>query len=261
MANECDFKMRILGREQNVDELMTLLRYENNGTFRGFGHIWEIDIISEHRDNGLYCVDTAGACAWSIHSSLIDVPTTQNILNESKRLGLAVEIYSKEPGFAFSEHYIIARGEMLREECIDYEEINILGMSAAELDAFSRKSEHSIEELKKLADENDGYVAIGGFGECYADFENLRKYLKNDTSILYGENALNIFEKLRKKYIAEDILGRYFQNITTSISDERLNLLSEKVIKALDKNDDYWEIYWDTIKHVIEAEKLLKSNK
>ena len=261
MANECDFKIRILGREQNVDELMTLLRYENKGTFRGFGHIWEIDETSEHRDNGLYCIDAAGTCAWSIHSSLIDVPTTQNILTESKRLGLAIEIYSKEPGFAFSEHYIIARGEMLCEECLDYEEVNVQELSDDELEALSGKSGQSIETLKSIATENDGYVEFGGFGDSYAGFEDLRKYLVSDAGDLYASSTLETFEKLRRKYITEDIIEKYFQNVTDSISEERLNLLAEKVIRALDKNDDYWEIYWDTIAHVVEAEKLLKSNK
>ncbi len=46
-----------------------------------------------------------------------------DILTETDRLNLTVEIFSSEPGIGFQEHYIINKGEIKVDECPDYSEI------------------------------------------------------------------------------------------------------------------------------------------
>lgn len=74
-----------------------------------------------------------GNCAWSVYSCMFQgygtyyssCPerthhTTLPLI--SKDLGVDVEVYSSEPGMAFAEHYIIEKGEVLVDECVEYEE-------------------------------------------------------------------------------------------------------------------------------------------
>ena len=57
-----------------------------------------------------------------------------------------------------------------------------------------------------------------------------------------------IYENLRKRFIAEDIWGlEDGENLTEA---ERENI-AEKVIWMLDKNDNYLEIHWDAVKRAL----------
>ena len=57
-----------------------------------------------------------------------------------------------------------------------------------------------------------------------------------------------IYENLRKGFIAEDIWG--LENGENLTEAERENI-AEKVIWILDKNDNYLEIYWDAVERAL----------
>lgn len=83
-----------------------------------------------------------GYCAWSVYSCMFGTPHTYyddfitekygnkyigfigtTLPDESRRLNLKIEVYSEEPGCGFMEHYLIDNGEILIEDCVDYEEV------------------------------------------------------------------------------------------------------------------------------------------
>ena len=57
------------------------------------------------------------------------------------------------------------------------------------------------------------------------------------------------FERLRLHYIKQDILShRGKASEVDELSDTQLDELSKQVLKELDFNDDYMEIYWSIIR-------------
>lgn len=61
-----------------------------------------------------------------------------------------------------------------------------------------------------------------------------------------------MFEELRLSYIREDI-AHYLdeadsRDITDELTDEQLAELSNQVLKELDFNDDYADIYWSIVR-------------
>lgn len=84
----------------------------------------------------------SGYCAWSVYSCMFGTPHTYyddfitekhgnkyigfigtTLPDESRRLNLKIEVYSEEPGCGFMEHYLIDNGEILIEDCVDYQEV------------------------------------------------------------------------------------------------------------------------------------------
>lgn len=83
-----------------------------------------------------------GYCAWSVDSCMFGTRHTYyddfitekhgnkyigfmgtTLPDESRRLNLKIEVYSEEPGCGFMEHYLIDNGEILIEDCVDYQEV------------------------------------------------------------------------------------------------------------------------------------------
>lgn len=84
----------------------------------------------------------SGYCAWSVYSCMFGTRHTYyddfitekygnkyigfmgtTLPDESRRLNLKIEVYSEEPGCGFMEHYLIDNGEILIEDCVDYQEV------------------------------------------------------------------------------------------------------------------------------------------
>ena len=260
MANLCEFDMRIVGTRENVGELISLLKYEGKGKVKGFGRTYEVYVVNEWEENGLSYADIAGDCAWSVLTSLIETASDENLITETKRLNLALEVYSNEPGFAFSEHFIIARGRKICDECADYTEIKVSELSEEELDALSKRTGQDVTTLLETAAENDGYYGVSGFGEDYANFIDLAKYLSDAASDELGAKT-NLFYELRKHFITEDITSRYPESdAIQNLDSEKLDLLAGKVLASLGKNDSYFEIYWNTIENIVKGEGLIGAN-
>lgn len=84
----------------------------------------------------------SGYCAWSVYSCMFGTSHTYyddfitekygnkyigfmgtTLPDESRKLNLKIEVYSEEPGCGFMEHYLIDNGEILIEDCVDYQEV------------------------------------------------------------------------------------------------------------------------------------------
>ena len=80
---------------------------------------------------------------------------------ESERLNLDIEVYSEECGCCFQEHYMILKGDLICEECVDWYEYC--------LGDYETKEEAEEELEIEITDEEwengqDDYISRGGFG-------------------------------------------------------------------------------------------------
>ena len=257
MANFCEFDMRVVGKRENINELISLLNYEGTGEIDGFGRIYELNVTNEYDEDGLSSADLSGDCAWSIYSGLIE----DGLLNETKRLHLVLEAYSREPGMGFAEHYIISGGEIVGNEVVDYNEYHVDILTEEELENLSFEAREDIDTIRKVASENEGYFGVGGFGANYASFIDLIKFFKKEHEADGLSSKVETFYELRKHFITEDITSRYPESdAIQSLDSEKLDLLAGKVLASLGKNDSYFEIYWNTIENVVKDEGLIGAN-
>lgn len=58
------------------------------------------------------------------------------------------------------------------------------------------------------------------------------------------EEERQIYHKLKKEYLLEDIQSRY------NIPPDKTNEILDRVENSLSNNDSYWESYWLTIDYV-----------
>lgn len=124
MPNYCYYEMKVVGIDDNIDELISMMNY-NHPTYH-FHRVFEADVYD--RGDGYALI--SGDVAWSIYSAMLCLlggceSTGKEytfISNVSKSLQLKIEIFSSEPGIGFQEHYLIRNGEMMIEGCEDYTE-------------------------------------------------------------------------------------------------------------------------------------------
>lgn len=171
MANYCDFDIRISGQPEAVLEMASMLKVTDsflneNALKRHFGGVYYCDFEDYGIvmvGDGLCYLDGGGSCAWSIQSSMREKLSGFSTLeSESKRLGVMIEAYSSEPGFKFQEHVLISKGNVIIDDCVDYEE-HYVG-SAEKLEAYNKAHDTAFTE-DMIND--DGDVCIGGFGDDY----------------------------------------------------------------------------------------------
>lgn len=165
MANVCQYLMKIVGAELQVKELVEMLqwkgKYENCGINRVYdAHVNEEGVIKE----GFYYCIVDGNCAWSVLSSMLTKGDVSNAIDEAtKKLNLAVEIFSEECGLAFQEHFVIGKGTIFVNECVDWEEVYVSDYDDNELEELAKRTGKTVDELKKMAAEGNNYFEIGGF--------------------------------------------------------------------------------------------------
>lgn len=152
MPNICTAFITVRGYAPNVDEFLAILQanysyykdYENNdyswhadpNNMTHIPHFFRVfdaylyDDPVYHSD--IYkCATINIECAWSVYSCMFPGPFTyyndfesdhkgehfgSNILKESKRLQLEIEIWSYESGMCFQEHYKICSGILVKNE-------------------------------------------------------------------------------------------------------------------------------------------------
>lgn len=144
MANYCSYEMKIKGKKENVDKLIEYLksdyRYENNVLVeceadKHFCRVFECHIAESGEEEYQGYEIVYGSCAWSVLSCMMsgdhtyykDFKKCENnkvtcMTEATKELDLEVEIFSEEPGCCFMEHFLIDKGEILIEECVDWQE-------------------------------------------------------------------------------------------------------------------------------------------
>lgn len=181
MANICSFDMRITGKEEAIKEFASMLRWEGKFEHAGLGRVYDFepDIaeLEETAVPGIYTVTGYGSCAWSVLTAMCeeyrkDAPSLES---ETERLGLVVEIYSSEPGCCFQEHYLIAKGDVITDECVDYEE-HWIGSSSL-LEEYNKQ--YGTAFTPDMLNE-DGNIAIGGFGEQFGEYEDVTRFFSEE---------------------------------------------------------------------------------
>lgn len=143
MANLCMFEMEALGERENLKEFFAAL--SQKGRF-AIGRAPEFDkpYIVKNGD-GRFRANIEGCAAWSVEGSLFtdaermkdqketgigpfnsEFIRTHEILTlpeASERFDLAIEIFSFAPECEFSEHIVVDRGDVLKNDTVSYYEI------------------------------------------------------------------------------------------------------------------------------------------
>lgn len=164
MADFIRFDLKILGSKSSVEEMVTVMKGDNQHT--GWGRLLEFNVLefNETQFSGVYEAVCYGKCAISIKSSMRDDGVRYSSLEgESERLGLVVEGYSSSPdAYQFQEHVLIVRGDVVVDDCVHYDEYLIDGY--ASIEDFNER--HGTMFTKDMVN-SDGKVCIGGFGDKY----------------------------------------------------------------------------------------------
>lgn len=177
MANNCWYQMRIAGKKESVDQFIAMLSGE--APIR-LGRVFSVNTDEQFApfpgNRGIGYADVSGDCAWSIRESMLPGSNPAvTLATEAKRLGLAVEAYSSEPGNQFQEHVLINKGDILTFDCVDYEEYFIEDMNEKQLAELCAEKGLTKEEILSNANHNGDYT-VGGFGEDFADYKDLSVY-------------------------------------------------------------------------------------
>lgn len=187
MPNYCNYSMCVVGAKENIEKFIKVINSGYNyGTmeFDYDRHLFRVfeavnDEIEERYD-GRFQTTINGYCAWSVSSCMLEDGYYRSVKKnypdnfrgttldiESKNLDLDIEVFSEESGMCFQEHYIIKNGEVVCDECVDWEEVWI--------DDYKTKEEAEEDLDMKITDEEwvagleEGCFTRGGFENW--DFE------------------------------------------------------------------------------------------
>lgn len=173
MANNCAVDMKISGKVKNIKELIEMLswkgQYKDDGLGRVFDCCYDDYDFEVANDEDIIGVTVFLDVAWSIQSAMRN-KKCRNLETETERLNLVVEAYSSEPGNQFQEYVLIDRGEVVIDECVDYEEHWVQEYDTIE----EYNAENGTNFTEDMINEN-GDICIGGFGDQYGQFEYFGK--------------------------------------------------------------------------------------
>jgi len=125
MANYCEFRMIVTGEESNIHKFYNIMINNSNrrDTTRLKFPRWII-IGGAKLDNNNNKIQGSfyGDCCWSVATAMRDKnsPEETNLQDLSEQLNLEIEVYSEEPGMDFQEHYYVANGEEIVDDCVDF---------------------------------------------------------------------------------------------------------------------------------------------
>jgi hypothetical protein len=181
MANICNFSMKIVGGEQNVDSFVSALEQEGHFCM-GRGAVVD---MRDYFDDGSILF---GAVKWSLESSLTDNAVSMRKQKEtgegnwandgfidnhefitlaeaSEKFDVDVEAYSTEPGCGFAEHILVKKGKVIVNDSAPYQEIWF--EDYANYEEFSKYCPNLAKEFDERAFEDlcasGDYQAFGGF--------------------------------------------------------------------------------------------------
>ena len=180
MANICSFSMKVRGKKENIEQFYKALTQDGR-VYMGRGADANIDY--EDGDN---CAFIDGCCKWSIRSALIDNAVSMRtepdiwyfgdgvsskdfefitLFEACKRWNIVMEVYSEESGCCFQEHFICDKGEVICNDCIEWNEYCI--------DDYDTKEEADKDFGIVISDNEwnsgDAFISRGGFENW--DFE------------------------------------------------------------------------------------------
>ena len=116
MANNCEYDLKAVAKSKEaLEQFIAVMKYEHSDYY--LYRVFEADPDPIVSYQGLFGVHIAGDVGWScyewVHSSEDLNKKSGNgahyisMRELCKRLDMGVEIFSREPGCAFQEHYII----------------------------------------------------------------------------------------------------------------------------------------------------------
>ena len=174
MANLCSFCMCVKGTHDNIEKFYNAM-FQNGNIYMGRGA--EADIRYEHEEDKAFIT---GSCKWSIQSAMIDnaISMRENpkrwywgdgadssnlefitLFEACKKWNLDMEVYSEESGCCFQEHYMFVDGELVCDECIEWNEYYI--------DEYETKEEAEEDLEIEITDEEwnsgESFISRGGF--------------------------------------------------------------------------------------------------
>lgn len=178
MANLCSFQMYVRGKSEDITKFYNAMIQK--------GDIWMgrgADADIEFEDEDYACI--TGSCKWSVVSALIDNAISMRsgsdrwyfgdykpsefitLWEACKKWNLDMEVYSEESGCCFQEHFVCAKGDIICEDCVEWEEYWI--------DDYETKEEAEEDLEMQITDEewaeglSEGCFTRGGFDNW--DFE------------------------------------------------------------------------------------------
>lgn len=164
MANNAFYSMKVVGAHRNVDEFIRAMQWNGEYAEQGVGRVFNADVY-EREDT--YAI-IGGDCAWSIISAMRNEANKNNIEKLSERLNLAIEAYCEECGFEFQEHFLVKNGNVIIDECIDWEEHCVEDYDTKE-EAEEDLGTTFTEEEWSSREANDYRICRGGYDSW--DFE------------------------------------------------------------------------------------------
>lgn len=188
MPNYCNYSMCVKGTKESVEEFIKVIQADYDYGTMEFSHdrhlfrVFEAEYDEvEEVYNGIYQVIIKGYCAWSVNCCMLDTSKSSYYKSlktdypcefrgttlpiESKRLNLDIEVFSEEGGMCFQEHYVILKGDIVCDDCVDWQEYYIGEFNSKE----EAERELGIEITDEEWNSEEDYIGRGGFGDW--DFE------------------------------------------------------------------------------------------
>ena len=76
----------------------------------------------------------------------------------------------------------------------------------------------------------------------------------NEIELTYQEMR-EIYDAVKRGYLKEDIESQA-EEMKMELTEEEIDKVANIADKALERNDFYWDIYWESIEYAIESLKL-----
>lgn len=176
MPNLCSYELKAVGTKENQQKLLETMKADYKIDKNDPIHMWRIFDADEYRDDTISDNEMiiSGNCAWSVHSCMFDGDGTYQkddetgkgttIVALSKELDLIIEIFSEECGYGFMEHFLIDKGELKINDCIDYNEYSNEYETYEEFIEEEMDGDSTIvsKEQFEQAKNDDEYIKVGG---------------------------------------------------------------------------------------------------
>ena len=180
MANICSFDMRVRGNHANIEKFYNAMM-QNGTIYMGRG----ADAQIEFEDDDYAAI--TGWCKWSVVSAMVDNAESMRsnpekwwwgdnvdpkniefvtLFEACKKWNIDMEVYSEESGCCFQEHYVFVDGDLICEECVEWNEYYLGDYETKEEAEKELDIEITEEEWASGADD---YISRGGFENW--DFE------------------------------------------------------------------------------------------
>lgn len=209
MANSCWFGMEVIASSrEDIDALYKSMAdnpYENvYDPKRYVPGVEDINLTEIKKgEHGLYIAQFNGTCRNSLSDSVMTFSqgserNAVSIQDESKRLGLSIELFSEETGNGFQEHICVINGDLIIDDSINLEVISFDADSEHLEEFFEENIDYgyTMDDLEDLVDDN-GDIVLGGF-EDFMVFHTKKNADTLFTALPIKDGKLSLDEEIKK---------------------------------------------------------------